>query len=603
MMTRQFNLWKKSLFIIFLLFSLSLSLTAQDSQRSPETTLVKNSSNPPGDILTSTPFTGNLKILFISFKYPGDERGIVSTSELRSDADLVEDSIERNSYDKVSLTIDITPTLTMPNPPSYYLAGHPSTRMRADAAKVAAQAGFDVDSYDREILFGRPILGGIKAFGTLNRRTAIMNNGVEYTMVHELGHTFGWRHTNFWEVKSGSPISSEGIEEDYGDRYDMMGSRGAKPPYPASIWHHFNPWLKYRNGWIPDESILNVTNSGTYTIQALDSDPMTGTSVTKYTALKIRKDPFTEYWIFYRSLEEFINYGPVITRIFNTNIYSTHLLDMTPGSQNDDWKDAALPVGQTFSDTQNGITVKTISRSPSEVQVEVTVDANALASMDNLPLIDVVNPPSGQTIEGTVDYLVTAFDPDFGNNDGAGINKVTLWLHHATDAAIYNLQMGLDPPTPVATQEFSAPPYLLRVDTNSLPGIQTRAYFLVAKANSLDGGTRTVWFEHLIDTESLPVSPALSSPSNNATGISTNPTLLWSSSSAATSYHVQLSTLSDFSSTLVDQSGLASTSYQASGLLNGTYYWRVRARNAAGPSAWSAVWQFSTGGSAPAACA
>ena len=139
MMTKQFDPWKKSLLAIFLLFSLSLSLTAQDSQRSPETTLAKNSSNPPGDILTSTSFTGNRKILFIPIKYPGDTNGIVTTSELQSNAVLVENNIERNSYDKVSLTIDIIPTLTMPNPDSYYQAGHSFTRMRADAAKVAAQ--------------------------------------------------------------------------------------------------------------------------------------------------------------------------------------------------------------------------------------------------------------------------------------------------------------------------------------------------------------------------------------------------------------------------------------------------------------------------------
>ena len=605
MMTKQFSPWKKSLLAIFLLFYLSLSLTAQDSPRSPETTPVKNFSNPPGDILTSTSFTGNRKILFLPIKYQGDANGIVTTSELKSHRNMLIANLERNAYESLSLTIDIAPTLTMPNPDTYYKNGPIHVRMRADAAKVAAQAGFDIDSYDREIIFSRKIWSGPSALG-LNKRTAFMSHNLDYVSIHELGHTFGWLHANFWKVKSGFPYPLNGKDVEYGDKFDLMGgSAGPNPPYTANKFHLFNPWLKYRVGWIPEESILTVTNSGTYTIQALDDDPMTGTSVTKYTALKIKKDPLTDYWIFFRSLEESINYGPVITRNFNDNIWATRLLDMTPGSQNDDWRDAALAEDSTFSDTQAGIFVKTVSASQNEVQVEVTVDANALAAIDRLPVMDVVNPASGVTIQGLVDYEATAFDPDFGTFDGAGINRLQFYLHPRSggDALSAALRQGLEPPSPVASVEFSAPPYLWQVDTDtgSIPDAQ---YFFIVRATSVDGGTHAVLFEHMIDNTALPSAPALSSPSDNATNVSTDITLLWSSSTAATSYQVQVSTLPDFSTTLVNQSGLTSTSYQVIGLSSSTtYYWRVRAKNAAGPSAWSPAWQFSTvaGGSAPAA--
>jgi len=606
-MCPQFNPWKKSLIFIVLLFVLPNALTGQNSQFSSEVTIkkvVKSSSSQPGDFLMA-PLTGNVKFLFISVEYPGVSE-IVSTAELRDDADLVEKNIEGNSYDKVSLTIDVTPTLMMPNPVSYYTSDPKSTlvRIATDAVKISEQAGFDVDSYGREVIFSKQIWGGSAALGTINRRTAFMSHSVEYTMVHELGHTFGWRHTNFWEVKSGSPISSEGTEEEYGDRYDMMGSRGAKPPYPAGIWHHFNPWLKYRNGWIPDESILNVTDSGTYTIQTLNNDPMTGTSVTKYTALKIRRDALVDYWVFFRGSEEFIDNGPVITRIFNTNVKPTHLLDMTPGSQSADWKDAALPVGKTFSDTQNGITVKTISRSPSEVQVEVTVDPNAIAAVDNLPVIDIVRPALGQrTLQGVVDYEVTAFDPDVGDFNGAGIAKVKLFIHIGNDPLISNLRQGLDPPKPQATMEFSAPPYLWQVDTNtSSPYLPDCRYQLIVKATSVQGGVRFIQFEHLIDNSALPAKPVLSAPSENATNVSTDTTLVWSFSSGATSYQVQVSTESDFSTIILVKDGITSNIYAISGLANNaTYYWRVNATNANGTSPYSTAWKFTTIVAAPAA--
>jgi hypothetical protein len=85
-----------------------------------------------------------------------------------------------------------------------------------------------------------------------------------------------------------------------------------------------------------------------------------------------------------------------------------------------------------------------------------------------------------------------------------------------------------------------------------------------------------------------PAPPTLASPANQATGVATNPTLSWNASTGATSYGLQVSTNSSFSPTVVNQTGITSTSRAISGLLNGTtYYWRVNATNAGGTSAWS----------------
>ena len=101
---------------------------------------------------------------------------------------------------------------------------------------------------------------------------------------------------------------------------------------------------------------------------------------------------------------------------------------------------------------------------------------------------------------------------------------------------------------------------------------------------------------------SAPTAPTLSSPTDGATGVSKTPTLSWNASSGATSYQIQVSTSSSFTSTLVDQSGLTGTSYAASGLADVTvYYWRVNATNSNGTSSWSATRSFTTVGSAPAA--
>ncbi|MFZ1683885.1 MAG: DUF4038 domain-containing protein [Candidatus Zixiibacteriota bacterium] len=92
-----------------------------------------------------------------------------------------------------------------------------------------------------------------------------------------------------------------------------------------------------------------------------------------------------------------------------------------------------------------------------------------------------------------------------------------------------------------------------------------------------------------------PGAPSLTSPVSGSTGIPINPTLTWAASPGATSYRVQVSTDVSFVSPVIDQSSISTTSVNISGLTGGaTYYWRVNASNTAGPSPYSAVWNFAT---------
>ena len=92
-----------------------------------------------------------------------------------------------------------------------------------------------------------------------------------------------------------------------------------------------------------------------------------------------------------------------------------------------------------------------------------------------------------------------------------------------------------------------------------------------------------------------PSPPVLNSPANGTIGVPLSPQLTWLQSGGALTYHLQVSTQSSFSSTVVDDSTITGTSLLIGPLLNGqAYYWRVSAENAGGTSSYSVVWSFST---------
>jgi hypothetical protein len=97
----------------------------------------------------------------------------------------------------------------------------------------------------------------------------------------------------------------------------------------------------------------------------------------------------------------------------------------------------------------------------------------------------------------------------------------------------------------------------------------------------------------MVQVTPKPGAVTLQSPANADTTQATNPTLTWQTLNEATSYQVQLSTSQNFSTTVIDSSGVKTTTLPISGLQQGmTYYWRVLASNAGGSGPWSEIWHF-----------
>ncbi|MFP4539799.1 MAG: fibronectin type III domain-containing protein, partial [Candidatus Paceibacterota bacterium] len=96
--------------------------------------------------------------------------------------------------------------------------------------------------------------------------------------------------------------------------------------------------------------------------------------------------------------------------------------------------------------------------------------------------------------------------------------------------------------------------------------------------------------------EGAPSSPELVNPTDGTEGVTLTPTFEWLPVEEADSYTVLVSTVSDFSSTVVNQSDITDTSYTLDSDLTADtqYYWRVQSVNSDGSSL-SSTRTFTTG--------
>ncbi|MFX0115597.1 MAG: Ser-Thr-rich GPI-anchored membrane family protein, partial [Candidatus Hodarchaeota archaeon] len=90
-----------------------------------------------------------------------------------------------------------------------------------------------------------------------------------------------------------------------------------------------------------------------------------------------------------------------------------------------------------------------------------------------------------------------------------------------------------------------------------------------------------------------PVAPALSSPVNDTTITNSSPQLRWGAVSDAVEYQLQVDNSSTSFNSLVINETTPNTAYDATNLIEGTYFWRVRGKNNTDFwGAWSFPWSF-----------
>jgi hypothetical protein len=184
---------------------------------------------------------------------------------------------------------------------------------------------------------------------------------------HELGHNFTLLHAGSLGC-TGQVIGGSCSVTEYGDPFDIMGNIGTM---------HFNAMQKSHLNWIPASSVkTHSSGNAIYTLSPLES---AGQSTY---AVKIPAAANRTYWLEYRQpigfdapMSSYPNNGAQIRVAsplqFSSGDDDTQILDMTLGTPGN-FNDAALLVGQSYTDSTYGFSINVVSATPSALTLSIT---------------------------------------------------------------------------------------------------------------------------------------------------------------------------------------------------------------------------------------
>jgi len=200
-----------------------------------------------------------------------------------------------------------------------------------------------------------------------------------------------------------------------------------------------------------------------------------------------------------------------------------------------------------------------------ELNVELTLVIRVIDSVTintNAPSAPTLTAPSNGSTSGTVDQSFN------------WTGTADLW-----HIIIYSGLTAIINQTSLTASSFTVP----------LDSVLTNGQSYSWKARGRNAGGLGEWSS----TRSFTVNddpsagvPTLNSPANGASGTGTE-IFRWSTSANALTYEIQIASDSGFTSVITTVTGLTATYYSYTFTTSGTYYWRVRATNNLGSSAWT----------------
>ncbi len=384
-------------------------------------------------------------------------------------------------------------------------------------------------------------------------------------LCHEMFHTFGAPDLYHYSYDGLSPVGSWDLMED-----DL------NPP------EHMGAFMKYKYGqWI--SSIPQITTSGTYYL-----NPLTSSTTNCYRINSPNSS--TEYFV----IEYRKKTGTFESSIPGSGLIVYRINTMAGNGNADGPPDEVYIYRLNGTNTVNGnINSAYFSMESGRTQINDNTNPSSFlsdGSSGNLKIYDI-----GSSGASTITFKVSfgAIPPllkiPFDMSDRLTLTPFITWFK-AVDAVNYDLQVS--PASDFSTLEINLSNITDTTYLVTRPLQHGTWYYWRVRAHTVSetSAWSDVWrFRTYLDT------PTLLSPVNNSTAADTLTALSWNSVYGADSYNVEVSTSSNFSELVINDSNIYNTSYSASGLQFGTnYYWHVSATNTGGASDWSSDWSFTT---------
>lgn len=366
-------------------------------------------------------------VMLLNFKENPNDQPITSEEAHALVFGEVNDFYQENSYGKTWLSGQVAGWYTLPV--SNQVCDYPSVQAEAD--KMARADGVVLEDYQRIIYImtqsGCAGGGSATTGKTFPSRAYIDGTLSARVIAHEFGHNLGLSHAKALDCGDAS-VSNNCSAIEYGDSYDVMGTPDMG---------YINTYYKERMGWLNDAespNILTATQDGLYEIAEYETQ-----DITQNIALKIPRgvNPNTglKEW-FYVEYRQAMGYDQflddrsymlfrgdvtdgVIVRLVEEGAEESYILHMKPNSDysqvygRKDWKDTALPVGDSFTDPVSGLTINLASAANGFAGVNVSFGGSVTPSVCEMsaPSVSVKATSDTQVNAGdTVEYQLTVIN-------------------------------------------------------------------------------------------------------------------------------------------------------------------------------------------------